>query len=212
MHARDGCTPLECLDLLVILLRENDNCENSLSDDYYVAQVRVLIVLLASLVTVLPTLFSSKCGCDRGMCAVLRVYSISRQAPFALAVRDFEDFALRSTVFLELVLNHSESCSNGGIHLPMLSQWAIPARPDVPTYLADCVAKGTQLDSALRDVAVKRVRQNSRHMHQPRVPCCVICCNRLGPCVSGDCTLRAIRSLSQFPGISCAYLSRCRVL
>eukprot|EP00752_Nemacystus_decipiens_P001742 g1685.t1 len=39
MRARDGCTPLECLDLLVILLRENDNCENSLSDDYYVAQV-----------------------------------------------------------------------------------------------------------------------------------------------------------------------------
>lgn len=39
MRAKDGCTPLECLDLLVILLRENDNCENSLSDDYYVAQV-----------------------------------------------------------------------------------------------------------------------------------------------------------------------------
>lgn len=39
MRARDGCTPLECLDLLVVLLRENDNCENSLSDDYYVAQV-----------------------------------------------------------------------------------------------------------------------------------------------------------------------------
>ncbi|CAM9441400.1 unnamed protein product, partial [Hapterophycus canaliculatus] len=39
MRARDGCTPLESLDLLVVLLRENDNCENSLSDDYYVAQV-----------------------------------------------------------------------------------------------------------------------------------------------------------------------------
>lgn len=39
MRARDGCTPVECLDLLVALLRENDNCENSLSDDYYVAQV-----------------------------------------------------------------------------------------------------------------------------------------------------------------------------
>lgn len=38
MRARDGCTPLECLDLLVVLLRENDNCENSRSDDYYVAQ------------------------------------------------------------------------------------------------------------------------------------------------------------------------------
>lgn len=39
MRARDGCTPLESLDLLVTVLRENDNCENSLSDDYYVAQV-----------------------------------------------------------------------------------------------------------------------------------------------------------------------------
>lgn len=39
MRARDGCTPLESVDLLVTLLRENDNCENSLSDDYYVAQV-----------------------------------------------------------------------------------------------------------------------------------------------------------------------------
>ncbi|CAM9321204.1 unnamed protein product, partial [Ectocarpus fasciculatus] len=36
MRARDGCTPLECLDLLVVLLRENDNCENSRSDDYHV--------------------------------------------------------------------------------------------------------------------------------------------------------------------------------
>lgn len=43
MRARDGCTPVECLDLLVALLRENDNCENSLSDDYYVAQVWCLV-------------------------------------------------------------------------------------------------------------------------------------------------------------------------
>lgn len=46
MRARDGCTPLECLDLLVVLLRENDNCENSLSDDYYVAQVTSSLVTL----------------------------------------------------------------------------------------------------------------------------------------------------------------------
>lgn len=40
IRARDGCTPIESLDLLVTLLRENDNCENTLADDYYVAQVK----------------------------------------------------------------------------------------------------------------------------------------------------------------------------
>lgn len=39
MRSRDGCTPLESLELLVALLRENDNTDNSYSDDYYIAQV-----------------------------------------------------------------------------------------------------------------------------------------------------------------------------
>lgn len=46
MRARDGCTPLESLELLVTLLRDNDNCENSLADDYYVAQVCYFAILV----------------------------------------------------------------------------------------------------------------------------------------------------------------------
>lgn len=53
MRARDGCTPLESLDLLVTLLRENDNCEDTLADDYYVAQVN-LFTFLGSYVCVYP--------------------------------------------------------------------------------------------------------------------------------------------------------------
>ena len=41
MRSRDGCTPLESVELLVALLKENDNSENTFSDDYYIAQVTI---------------------------------------------------------------------------------------------------------------------------------------------------------------------------
>lgn len=101
MRARDGCTPVESLDLLVTLLRENDNCENSLSDDYYVAQVIVsgsallvcspmgahgrprLIVLarLAPVVCVVCCLYCCSCGLRRASWwrphALMSVMSVS---------------------------------------------------------------------------------------------------------------------------------------
>ena len=71
MRARDGCTPLECLDLLVTLLKENDNCENSLSDDYDVAQVYMWCGLLWCSVVLCGVVWCGVVWCGVVWCGVV---------------------------------------------------------------------------------------------------------------------------------------------